>query len=275
VVGEALSEFEGTIAESDESDAKELGLKHAEMINFMSVDGRTPLLGLLQFPSNFDPTKRYPMLVSVYGGPNTSGASEVFQPASPLTEYGFLLLRLDARTASGKGRKILDSVYQQLGVAEMDDIASGIRTVGDRPYVDTTRVGIFGTSYGGTTAATVMLRHPDIVQAAVSNSPVTDYRLYDSAYSERFLGLPQTDGAAYDRAAVLSYADRLRGELMIYFGTSDDNVHPKNSLQFIQALQKSGRSFEVQVGPDKGHTSVDQKRRMEFFIQKLVIDRGG
>jgi dipeptidyl-peptidase-4 len=264
-----------TIAESDESDAKELGLKHAELVSFTSADSRTPLLGLLQFPSNFDPSRKYPLLVSVYGGPNTSGASENFQPASPLTEYGFLLLRLDARTASGRGRKILDSVYQRLGVAEMDDIAAGIRTVTDRPYVDGNRVGIFGTSYGGTTAATVMLRHPDIVQAAVSNSPVTDWRLYDSAYSERFLGLPDTDAAAYDRAAVLNFAEKLRGELMIYFGTSDDNVHPKNSLQLIQALQKSGRSFEVQVGPDKGHTSVDQKRMMEFFIQKLVIDRGG
>jgi dipeptidyl-peptidase-4 len=264
-----------TIAESDDSDARELGLKHAELISFTSADSRTPLLGLLQFPSNFDATRKYPLLVSVYGGPNTSGASENFQPASPLTEYGFLLLRLDARTASGQGRKILDSIYQRLGVAEMDDIAAGIRTVTDRPYVDGTRVGIFGTSYGGTTAATVMLRHPDIVQAAVSNSPVTDWRLYDSAYSERYLGMPDTDAAAYDRAAVLSYAEKLRGELMIYFGTSDDNVHPKNSLQLIQALQKSGRSFEVQVGPDKGHTSVDQKRMMEFFIQKLVIDRGG
>src|SRR5262249_10095227 len=151
------------------------------------------------FPSNFDPTKKYPMLVSVYGGPGSNGASEVFQPASPLTEYGFLLLRMDARTAAGKGRKVLDSVYQQLGVAEMDDFGAGIRSLASRPYVDSHRVGIFGTSYGGTVAATVLLRHPDVVQAASSSSPVTDYRLYDSTYSERYLGLPQTSPDAYDR----------------------------------------------------------------------------
>jgi dipeptidyl-peptidase-4 len=269
--GKALA----TLAESDESQFKSLGLKKAELITFTAGDGRTKLHGLLQFPSTFDPKKQYPVLVSVYGGPNTSGASENFQNASELAEYGFLILRLDARTASGKGRKILDQVYQKLGIAEMDDIALGIKSLRDRPYVDSTRVGIYGTSYGGTTAATVILRHPEAVQAAVSNSPVTDYRLYDSAYAERFLGLPQTDADAYERAAVLTYADQLKGDLLIYFGTSDDNVHPKNSLQFIQALQKAGKSFEVQVGPDKGHTGVDTRRMMEFFIQKLVIDRGG
>ena len=261
------------IAASDTSEFEKLGLRKAELFAFMSADGKTQLHGLLQFPSTFDSSRRYPMLVSVYGGPNTSGASEAFQPASALAEYGFLILRLDARTASGKGRKSLDTVYQQLGVAEMDDIAAGIRALWPRPYLDRTRVGIFGTSYGGTTAATVILRHPDVVQAAAASSPVTDYRLYDTAYSERFLGLPQTDAEAYDRAAVLTYADQLRADrdLMIYYGTSDDNVHPKNALQLIKALQQANKSFEVQVGPDRGHTGVDTTRMMEFFIDRLVV----
>jgi dipeptidyl-peptidase-4 len=260
-----------TISRSDTRDFDKLGLKRAELFTFTSADGVTQLHGLLQFPSNFDPKKKYPVLVSVYGGPGSNGASEVFQPANPLTEYGFLLVRMDARTAAGKGRRILDSVYQQLGVAEMDDFAAGIRSLASRPYVDSNRVGIFGTSYGGTVAATVLLRHPDVVQAAVSSSPVTDYRLYDSAYSERYLGLPQTDPDAYDRAAVLTYASQLKGDLLLYFGTADDNVHPKNALHLIRALQSARKSFDVQVGPDKGHTGVDQERMMEFFIDKLIL----
>lgn len=259
------------ISQSDTRDFDKLGLKRAELFTFMSADGVTPLHGLLQFPSNFDPTKTYPVLVNVYGGPSSNGASEMFQPASPLAEYGFLVVRMDARTAAGKGRKILDTVYQQLGVAEMDDFAAGIRSLASRAYVDSRRVGIFGTSYGGTVAATVLLRHPDLVQAASASSPVTDYRLYDSTYSERYLGLPQTDLAAYDRAAILTYASQLKGDLLLYFGTSDDNVHPKNALHLIRALQAAGKSFEVQVGPDKGHTGVDQDRMMEFFIDKLVL----
>ena len=155
----------------------------------------------------------------------------------------------------------------------MDDIAAGIRATWSRPYVDRTRVGIYGTSYGGTVAATVLMRHPDVVQAAAASSPVTDYRLYDTAYTERFLGLPGPDAAAYDRASVLTYAGKLEGDLMIYYGTSDDNVHPKNALQLIKALQDARKSFEVQVGPDRGHTGIDQTRMMEFFIERLILDR--
>ena len=105
------------------------------------------------------------------------------------------------------------------------------------------------------------------------SSPVTDYRLYDTAYSERFLGMPDQSPAAYDRSAVMTYVEGLKGDLMIYYGTSDDNVHPKNSLQLIRALQTAGKSFEVQVGPDRGHTGMDQTRMMEFFIERLILDR--
>ncbi|MEZ6031092.1 MAG: alpha/beta fold hydrolase [Hyphomonadaceae bacterium] len=261
------------LASSDASEFEALGLKPADLFTFTSADGATQLHGMLQFPSNFDPAKKYPMLVSVYGGPGSNGLNENFAAPNALAEYGFLILRVDARTNAGKGRKILDTVYKRLGIVEMDDIAAGIRATWDRPYVDRTRVGIYGTSYGGTVAATVLMRHPDVVQAAVSNSPVTDYRLYDTAYTERFMGLPDEDGDAYDRAAVLTYASQLSGDLLIYYGTSDDNVHPKNALQLIKALQDARKSFEVQVGPDRGHTGVDQTRMMEFFIERLVMDR--
>ena len=122
-------------------------------------------------------------------------------------------------------------------------------------------------------AALLLMRYPELVQAAVANSPVTDYRLYDTAYSERFLGMPDQSPAAYDRSAVMTYVEGLKGDLMIYYGTSDDNVHPKNSLQLIRALQTAGKSFEVQVGPDRGHTGMDQTRMMEFFIERLILDR--
>ena len=271
-----LRDFNGRliaeVAASDATRFEALGLRKAELFTYTSADGKTKLQGMLQFPSTFDPTKQYPMLVSVYGGPSSAGLSETFANASPLAEYGFLILKLDARTNAGQGRKILDQAYQQLGIVEIDDFAAGIKAMWDRPYVDRTRVGIYGTSYGGSVAALTIMRHPEVVQAAVSNSPVADYRLYDTAYSERYLGLPDRDPAAYDRSAVLTYANQLQGDLLLYYGTSDDNVHPKNALQIIKALQTAGKSFDVQVGPDRGHTSVDQARMMEFFIQKLLLD---
>jgi len=272
-----VRDFDGKLvaelASSDTSALAELNLRPAELFTFKAADGKTELHGMLQFPSSFDPAKKYPMLVSVYGGPGSAGLTENYATPNALAEYGFLILRVDARTNAGKGRKILDASYKQLGIVEMDDIAAGIRATWSRPFVDATRVGIYGTSYGGTVAATVLMRHPDVVQAAVSNSPVTDYRLYDTAYTERYLGLPGPDAAAYDRAAVLTYASQLQGDLLIYYGTSDDNVHPKNALQLIKALQAARKSFEVQVGPDRGHTAVDQTRMMEFFIERLILDR--
>ena len=261
------------VAASDTARFDALGLKKSEIFTFTSADGRTKLHGLLQFPSNFDPAKKYPMLLAAYGGPTSAGITENFANASTLAEYGFLVLRLDARTNAGRGRKTLDQAYQQLGIVEIDDFAAGIKAMWERPYVDRTRVGVYGTSYGGSVAALTIMRHPEVVQAAVSNSPVADYRLYDTAYSERFLGLPDRDPAAYDRSAVLTYATQLEGDLLLYYGTSDDNVHPSNTLQIIKALQAAGKSFDVQVGPDRGHTSVEQARMMEFFIQKLVLDR--
>ncbi len=261
------------VAASDLSRFDQLGLRRAERFTFTAADGQTQLHGMMQFPSNFDPAKKYPVLLAVYGGPGSAGLNETFATASPLAEYGFIILRLDARTNAGRGRKVLDQAHQQLGVVEVDDFAAGLKAATERPYVDASRVGVYGTSYGGSVAALMVMRYPELVQAAVANSPVTDYRLYDTAYSERFHGLPDQSPAAYDRSAVTTYVDGLQGDLMIYYGTSDDNVHPKNSLQLIRALQAAGKSFEVQVGPDRGHTAMDQTRMMEFFIARLILDR--
>jgi len=250
-----------------------LGLKKTELFTYTSADGKTQLHGQLQFPSNFDPAKKYPMLVFVYGGPASNGLTETFVNANPLAEFGFLMLKLDARTNTGRGRKVLDTTYQQLGIFEIDDFAAGIRSLWSRPYVDRERVGMYGTSYGGTASAATLLRHPDAVQAASASSSVTDWRLYDTAYVERHMGLPDDSVAAYDQASLLLLADALKGDLMLYYGTSDDNVHPNNTMQLIQALQNANKSFEVQVGPDRGHTGLPQQRMMEFFIERLILDR--
>ncbi len=135
-----------------------------------------------------------------------------------------------------------------------------------------TELGVYGTSYGGTTAATSLLRHPDVYHVAVANSAVTDWRNYDNVYTERYMNLITNNKKGYDASSIMNYAKDLKGELMIYFGTSDNNVHPSNSLQLIQALQKAGKSFEVQVGPDRGHTALGRDRMMEFFYSAFSIE---
>ena len=259
------------LARSDLTRFKKLGLRPVELLKFKAADQGTGLYGLLHFPSSFNAQRRYPLLVSVYAGPGTAGARETFVMPDPLTEYGFLLVAFDSRSAGGRGKRSLDAIYQKLGLVEVDDQAAGVRTLTSRPYVDRGRVGIFGTSYGGTVAATCLLRFPGVFQAACASSPVTDFRNYDTIYAERYLGLPQENPTAYDAARVMTYATNLQGRLMLFYGTADNNVHPNNALQLVQALQKTGKSFEVQVGPDIGHASINRDRMLEFFLENLML----
>jgi dipeptidyl-peptidase-4 len=259
------------LTKSDMSRFDQLKLERVELFTFKAADGKTDLYGMLHKPSNFDPKKKYPLLVSVYAGPNTNGARETFATPNPITEYGFLFATIDSRSAGGRGKRFLDAIYEKLGVTEIDDQAAGVKALGTRPYVDSKRVGIYGTSYGGYASALCLLRYPDVFQAACAMSPVTSYRLYDSIYTERYMWIPEENKKGYDAGSAMTYADKLKGRLMIYFGTADNNVHPSNSLQLIKALEAAGKSFEVQVGPDKGHTAVSQPRMMEFFIENLVM----
>ncbi len=261
------------LATSDSSEFEKLGLNKVEVFTFIAADKKTELHGMLHFPSNFDPNKKYPVLLSIYGGPSTHGFTETFKTPDALTEFGFLVVNLDGRNVGGRGKKLLDQLYGNLGIVEMDDFAEGIKSLYDRPYFDKERVGVFGTSYGGTTAATSLLRFPEVYHAAVANSAVTDWRNYDNIYTERYMNTIDDNKAGYDAGSIMTYVDNLKGDLMIYYGTSDNNVHPSNSLQLIQALQKAGKSFDVQVGPDKGHTAMDRDRMMEFFIESLVLKK--
>jgi dipeptidyl-peptidase-4 len=260
-----------TIAESDRSGFDSLGLKPVELFTYISADGTTPLHGMLHKPSNFDPAKKYPVIFSVYGGPATNGARESFTMPHPYTEYGFLVVTLDTRSAAGRGKVFLDAIYQKLGEVEVDDMAAASRELARRPYVAGDRVGIFGTSYGGYTSALAVLRHPDAFAAASASSPVTSWYHYDTIYTERYMWTPQGNPDGYEMGNAMKYAKDLDGRLMLYYGTADDNVHPSNMMQLIQALQQAGKSFDVQVGPDRGHSGIIPDRMMEFFIENLVM----
>ena len=259
------------LATSDLTKFDSLGLKKTEMFTYLAADGKTQLHGSIAFPSNFDPARKYPILVPVYGGPASPTNSEQFRAGNAQAEYGFLIVVLDSRATPGMGKRLLDDLYLKLGQTEMDDMAEGIKALWSRPYVDKTRVGIHGTSYGGYSSVMELLRHPDVFMAAAAQSPVTAWDHYDTIYTERYMWIPQENKEGYEKGSAMKYADQLKGRLMLYYGTADDNVHPNNMMQLIQALQKAGKSFEVQVGPDQGHSGMNQQRMMEFFIENLVL----
>ena len=263
------------IAESDVSGLKVAGFQPVEMFTSTAADGATKLQGMISKPSNFDAGKKYPVLFSVYAGPASAsnGARETFGPPNALAEYGFVVVMVDTRAAPGRGKRALDALYQHLGEVEIDDLAAASKELATRPWVDGTRVGIFGTSYGGYASAMAILRHPDQFQAASASSAVTSWHHYDTIYTERYMYTPQVNAEAYTKGSAMEYAKELRGRLMIYYGTADDNVHPNNSMQLIKALQAAGKSFDVQVGPDAGHSGVNPQRMMEFFIEALGVGR--
>ena len=216
------------VAASDMTRFDQLGLKKVEMFTYTAADGKTKLHGLIHFPSNFDASRKYPVLVPVYGGPasGSNTARETFVVPSALTEYGFLVANLDSRSAPGRGKRTLDQIYLKLGQVEIDDMAAGVRALGSRAYVDPARVGIYGTSYGGYSSVMSILRHPDVYAAASASSPVTSWHHYDSIYTERYMGLPQQNDAGYQAGSAMTHAGALKGRLMLYYGTADNNVHP-------------------------------------------------
>jgi dipeptidyl-peptidase 4 len=265
--GTALAE----LARSDISVMEQRSVRKGEVYSYMAADGKTKLYGEIWFPVNFDPSKKYPLLTSEYGGPAAgTGVSENFSVGNSQTEYGFLIVALSSRAAPGMGKRTLDAIYLKLGQTEMDDMAEGIKALWDRPYVDKDRVGVYGTSYGGYTAAMEILRHPDVFTVASSSSPPTDWRNYDTIYTERYMWIPQENQEGYDKGSAMNYAKNLTGRLMLDYGTIDNNVHNTNMMQLIKALQAAGKSFELQLQPDVGHSGINNSRMMEFFLENLI-----
>jgi dipeptidyl-peptidase-4 len=261
------------LAEGSLEKFKQEGGKPVELFTYKAADGLTPLWGEIHYPSNFDASQKYPVLVSTYNGPESGTIGGRFEVPMAIAELGFICVQLETRGGANRGKAFKDQAYLKLGFTEIDDLAAGIKALSARPYVDGGRVGIFGTSYGGYSSVMALLRYPDLFHAASASSSVTDWRHYDSIYTERYMGLPTTNKAGYDAGSAMTYAKDKKGALLLYFGTLDDNVHPANTYDLINALNRAGKNYQLQVGPDQGHTGVRFDRMLEFFIEELILKK--
>ncbi len=239
-----------------------------QLVQIKTPDGFTLEASLLK-PPDFDPQKRYPVWFMTYAGPHAPTIADSWQGGrvrdEMLAQQGYLVFRGDPRSASGKGAVSTWAAYKRLGVQELKDIETMIRWLTSQPFVDAERVGMSGGSYGGFMTA-YALTHSKLFAAGVAVAPVTDWRNYDTIYTERYMNLPQENQEGYDATSVVKAAKNLHGKLLLVHGMMDDNVHVQNSMQLIDALQRADREFEVMVYPKARH-GVPGKH-----YQHLVLD---
>ena len=242
--------FVANIAESDQDSAANL----AEMFTFKSDDGKFDIYGVLYKPKDFDESKSYPIINALYGGPGSReiSASYVSRQRTEC-DRGYLVVKVNNRGTGGRGKAFLGAAYLRLGDIDIQDHADAIRMLRKRPYVDGDRVGIVGHSYGGFMAALGIFKHPDVYTAAVDRAGPTDWRNYDTIYTERYMSTPQLNKKGYDAGAAMTYVKDFKGKLLIMHGMLDDNVHPNNAFQLIDKLDKAGKPYESRFWPNGGH----------------------
>jgi dipeptidyl-peptidase-4 len=207
-------------------------------------------------PPNMDPTKRYPVLITIYGGPGSENVSDSWQLSmtnQALASEGLIQFTLDHRGSGHFGKAGAALMYHNLGKWEMNDYIEGVKWLRKQPFVDSTRICITGGSYGGYVTCMALTAGADYFPYGIANYSITDWKLYDTHYTERYMGTPVDDPDGYKNGAVITYVNKYRGLLRIVHGSTDDNVHYQNSLQLADTLQNLGRHFEFMTYPNVRH----------------------
>jgi dipeptidyl-peptidase-4 len=244
-----------------------------EWLSLPAADG-SKMPALLMKPPTFDSTRTYPLLFFVYGGPGNAVVEDqwggYYLWHTMLNQKGYLVAMVDNRgTPAPLGRAWRKAIYGQLGVLEAQDQASAATTLTARPYVNRSRVGIWGWSYGGFMTLNVLFQHPELYRTGVAVSPVTHWALYDNVYTERFNGLITSNRDGYDRGSPISYVDGLKGDLLLVHGSGDDNVHFQNSELLINALVAANKPFQMMEYPNRTHC-VCQGRSTTLHLFSLI-----
>ncbi|GAB4108749.1 MAG: S9 family peptidase [Acidobacteriota bacterium] len=245
----------------------------AEFTSFTARDGFS-LRALLVYPPEFDPALRYPVLLHVYGGPQAPIVRNRWPGTNGLwhrllADHGIVICVVDPRQASGKGAVSAWGGHGRLGPSELRDLEDVVAELGRQPWVDRDRLGIWGASYGGFLTAYAMTHSPHF-RLGVAVAPVTDWRWYDSIYTERYLGTPDENPDGYRDSSVVEAAASLRGRLLLVHGTADDNVHPQHTLQLVNTLQRAGVLFDLMLYPGAAH-GIKEPRQV-YHYRKLLTE---
>ncbi len=237
---------------------KEFGLSPEKFFTFKTSDN-IELYGWMIKPPDFDVNKKYPVLMYVYGGPgaqtveNSWGYSN-FAWFEMLAQKGYIVVSIDNRGTSGRGEAFKKCTYGQLGKLETIDQIEAAKYLGNLSYIDKSRIGIWGWSYGGYMTALCLTKGADYFKMGIAVAPVSNWRYYDNIYTERYMGLPKDNSSGYDDNSPINYVKKLKGKLLLVHGTADDNVHFQNSIMLANALVDANKQFDMQFYPNKNHS---------------------
>lgn len=221
-------------------------------------------------PKNFDPTKKYPMLMYQYSGPGSQSVSNRFFGTNDywyqlLAQEGYIVACVDGRGTGMKGKAFKTVTQNELGKYELEDQVAAAKLLGSRDYIDENRIGIWGWSYGGFMAANAIFQAGDTYAMAIAVAPVTSWRFYDSVYTERYMQTPQENPDGYDQNSPITHVNGLENPFLLVHGTGDDNVHVQNSMQLISALVAAGKQFDMFLYPDRNHGIYGGNTRIHLY----------
>ncbi len=248
-----------------------------EIVTFKGSQGTLFYARLIK-PANFYAGEKYPAIVMVYGGPGAQSVRDAWSGATwdqALAQRGFVIWQVDNRGSRGRGHAFEAPIYHRMGKIELADQLEGIHYLVGQGFVDPARIGIYGWSYGGYMTLYSLLNAPDVFRAGIAGAPVTNWRNYDTIYTERYLGLPSENAEGYRASSAMEYAEKLKGKLLMVHNIEDDNVLFQNSMQMAEALERSGKLFDMVVYPQKSHGVTGKLRKQllekttDFFEKNL------
>ena len=223
-------------------------------------------------PKDFDPAKKYPVFMYQYSGPGSQQVNNDWNSNDDywfqmLAQQGYIVACVDGRGTGFKGAAFKKVTQKELGKYEVEDQIDAAKVIGNYPYVDKNRIGIWGWSYGGFMASNCLLKGADVFKMAIAVAPVTNWRFYDSIYTERYMQTPQENASGYDENSPINHVNKLKGKYLLIHGSGDDNVHVQNSMQMIEALIQANKQFDSQIYPDKNHGIYGGKTRIQLFTK--------
>ena len=244
-------------------------ISNKELFMFKTSEG-IELNAWMIKPSNFDATKKYPVFLTFYGGPGSNKVNNSFDGRDffwhqLLAEKGYIVMCVDNRGTMYRGKAFKHATYKQLGKLEVADQIETAKYLGQLPYVDKTRIGTFGWSYGGYLSSLCITKGADYFKMAIAVAPVTNWRYYDNIYTERFMSLPQENASGYDDNSPINHVSKLKGKYLLIHGSADDNVHYQNTMEMVNALVNANKQFDLFIYPDKNHSIYGGKTRLHLY----------